>query len=493
MARTISMVAATTCWHIAPMKPMFLLAAALLTSASLAACGDGQAAPSDASPPDASTLDIAVQLAALPGVTVQEFTPPTGFNVTTGYRYYDLWFTEPVDHAHPEAGTFQLYAALMHRDAAAPLVIYTSGYDAGWTRYLSEPAYLTAANQISLEYRFYSHSQPIGGVTDWSLLNVYQASADFHDIITQLEKIYSGKRIATGGSKGGLTPMQHHQLYPGDFDAVVAYVPPVIPALPDYRYATDLDDIGIETCREQLRALQRKMLTDRDAMQTLAQADGTTYDIAGVAHATETSIVEFEFSFWMTQGVGRCASLPQVTDTDDNIFAALNTAGGPSGYGDAELLLSGQQYIYQDMSQEGYPIWEHAHLDDLMHFSYENWDAYLPTTNLTYSAAAQTSLQDWLATDADHVMIIGGQWDPWGPGYPKLSSAHDTASFIVPQGSHWSSGIYSLQGSDVQTALAMLDRWANVKPRARPLDMWMPIASMATRGPDATSRSAKWR
>ena len=487
------MVAVPACWHDAPMNRTKLWALALVTAATFAACGDGQAAPSDASPADASALDIAVQLAALPGVTVQELTAPQSFQVTTGYRYFDLWFTEPIDHNHPEAGTFQLYAALMHHDAAAPLVIYTSGYDAGWTRYLSEPAYLVGGNQISLEYRFYSHSQPTGGVTDWSLLNVYQASADFHDIITQIRNIYSGKRIATGGSKGGLTPMNHHQLYPGDFDAVVAYVPPVIPALPDYRYATDLDDIGTDACRTQLRALQRKMLTDRDAMQTLAQGDGTTYDIAGVAHATETAIVEFEFSFWMTQGIGKCASLPTVTDTDAKIFDALNTAGGPSGYGDAELLLSGQQYIYQDMSQEGYPIWEHAHLNDLMHFSYENWDAYLPTRDFSYSPAAQTLLQDFLATDADHVMIIGGQWDPWGPGYPKLSSTHDNATFIVPQGSHWSSGIYSLQGSDVQSALSMLDRWAGVTPRARPRDMWQPIAPMATGGPDSSSRAAKWR
>ena len=45
--------------------------------------------------------------------------------------------------------------------------------------------------------------------------------------------------------------------------------------------------------------------------------------------------------------------------------AAEGEKGGPAGYADAIELSSGQQYIYQDQAQLGYPVWNHAYLDDL--------------------------------------------------------------------------------------------------------------------------------
>ncbi len=403
--------------------------------------------------------DILVQLAALPGVTALEWTSyPQGFTPEPGYRYFDLELTQPIDHDQPALGTFQQYAALMWRDPGAPLVLFNGGYDRAWTRNLTEPAQLLTANQLSLEFRFYGASQP--AVIDWTKLTVDQDMADEHAILGLVKPLYTGATVQTGGSKGGEDALQHASSYPADLDAVVAYVAPVITSLQDARYATILDDIGIPACRTALRAIQREMLMRRDAMQTRASATDA-YAIAGVAHATETSIVELEFAFWMTRGENDCDVVPATTDTDDALYKFLTDTSGPSGYDDATLRASGGQYIYQDQYELGYPVLDHADLDDLMMFDYEDWTAYLPAIPPHYDPSVPIALAAWLAAaPPHHVLFIGGEWDPWSAGYPPMATSADAIHLTVAHGSHWSTTIYNLSAADRATAVAALQAWA---------------------------------
>jgi hypothetical protein len=428
-------------------------AAALLV---MIGCGDNQLPAPDA-PMD--QFDVLAQLSALPGVSATVWQAPQGFVPEAGYTYYDIEFTQPIDHDHPELGTFQQYAALMWRDRAAPVVLFNGGYNAAWTRNLTEPAVILGANQLSLEYRFYGGSKPASPI-DWTKLTVHQNIEDEHAILSEVRPVMGGLVFETGGSKGGENALQHMSLYPNDIYAVVAYVAPVITAKPDLRYATILDDIGTESCRTALRAIQREMLMRRTAMQTRASATDA-YAIAGVAHATETSIVELEFAFWMTRGENDCDVVPATTDTDDNLYKFLVATSGPSGYDDATLRASGGQYIYQDQYELGYPVWEHAHLDDLMMFSYEDWSAYLPAQPPHYDPAAPIALAGWLAAaPPHHVLFVGGEWDPWSAGYPPMATSADAIRLTVPHGSHWSTSIFNLASGDRATAVATLQSWA---------------------------------
>jgi hypothetical protein len=404
--------------------------------------------------------EIAEQLDGLAGVTVVEWMPPDGFEPQPGYRYFDLTFEQPIDHDDPSKGTFLQYGALMHRSAEAPLVLYTSGYGAGWRRYLSEPAAILAANQLSLEYRFYGGSR---GAADWSKLTVDQNARDEHAILGALGDIYHGATIQTGGSKGGENALFHLWRYPDDLDGVVAYVAPVITDFPDLRYATVLDDIGGNrpACRDALRAVQRELLLRRAGIEARASGEDA-YAIAGVAHAVETAIVELEFSFWMTRGENHCYRVPAATASDSELYDFLVDTGGPAAYGDDDLIAYGQQYLWQDHLELGYPIWQHAHLDDLLTFSYEDWSAYLPAPVPVYDPSESRGLAEWLASGPDRVMFVGGQWDPWGAGYPVIPQDRDTLVFSVERGSHWSSGIYSTTLDERSIATSTLQRWAGV-------------------------------
>ena len=438
--------------------PRWALRAATWIAAAglIAACGDDRAP------------DILERLQLVPDVAVVEVPPPTDVPARPGYRYFDLWFIQPLDHDGGDGRAYVEYVALMHRDVDAPLVVYTSGYDAARTRTLTEPATLLDANQISIEYRFYGRSRPED--VPWPALDVRRAADDEHHVVEELATIYQGARIATGGSKGGEAALFHDLLYPGDYDGVVAYVAPVITDLPDPRYATVLDDIGTPECRARLRALQREMLTRRAAMETRAATDGS-YRIAGVGKATETAIVELEFAFWMTRGVAYCGSVPDPSVGDDTLYGFLADVSPPAGYDDVSTLAFGEQYAYQVATELGYPVWQHAHLDDLMQYTYEDWSAFMPSgPRPGYDPSLARTLETWLATSADRVLLVEGQWDPWGAGYPDLAAGHDAYALTVPYGSHWSSGIYSLDGVDQATALRALGRWAGVKlPADRPL------------------------
>ncbi|MCX5741072.1 MAG: S28 family serine protease [Proteobacteria bacterium] len=464
----------------------------------VAACGDNEPAAPDAPPlvPDAPG-DIVAQLDALPGVTAPAWTPPDGFPVPDGYRYIDVWFTQPIDHAHPELGTFQQYAAIMHRDTTVttPVVLYTSGYEAGWRRYRTEPTELLAGNQVSLEYRFYGTSKPVGDI-DWSKLTVEQAMADEHAVLALLRPIYDGAVIETGGSKGGENAMAHMHAYPDDLDGVVAYVAPVITSLADARYDGILDRIGLADCRAKLRAVARELLLRRVPLEAIAMSDGETYARAGLDHAFETAVVELEFSFWMTRGEGDCGQVPTpAADASDvALYNFLYDTGGAGGYADAVLDSSGQQYIYQDQAELGYPVWNHGYLDDLMTYSYEDWTAYMPTSaqHPTYAPAQAMALATYLASAPTRIMHVGGEWDPWSAGYPTIATTHDAFDYRVAHGSHWSSGIYSLAPADQLAATTTLRRWGKVATaKAVEVPVRAPLASMATLGPAPNTRHAR--
>jgi hypothetical protein len=414
---------------------------------ALAACGDN------------THPDVLDQLNALPGITAVEDAPPQ--MAEAGYRYFDLSIAAPIDH-DGDAGTFELRATLMHRDESAPLVVYAGGYDLDGAAYaLTEPTAIVGGNQVALEYRFYGESVPAAGIA-WPDLRVEQWGADQHAIVEQLASIYSGPRIATGGSKGGENALEQMQLYPGDYAGVVAYVPPVIIAYPDERYEGILDRIGTDSCRDALRAIARELLVRRDTLQPMFAATAS-YDVAGIAHAFETAVVELEFSFWMTRGIDDCDMVPATTDTDDNLALFLEATSPPEGYDDATLATSGSQYIYQDHVELGYPVWDHQYLDDLMMFSYEDWSAYMPPDQPTvYDPTLALALADWVTNDSQHVMLVGGQWDPWGAGYPPVAPGRDAYEYLAPMASHWSTFIQTLAPSDEAAAIAELAGWAQV-------------------------------
>jgi hypothetical protein len=440
-------------------RAWIVVAAGLVASG---ACGGGG--------DDGDDADILDELAALPGVRVEEVTPT---EPEPGVRYFDLWFTQPVDHQAPGGATFEQYAALIHVDAGAPMVVYTSGYGAGRLRRPGEVAALVGGNQLSLEYRYYRTSVPVPA--DWTKLDAAQASADIHHVVELVKPLYPAPWLNTGGSKGGETTLHSRYFYPGDYAGSIAYVTPVRTANPDLRYSGILDALGDPACRDRLRAAQRAVMLRKAEMAARATAAGDVYTILGVDYATEVSIIEIEWAFWQYRGEAACGEIPDATADDATLGDFLDATAPVDAYADPELADSYHAFTYQAMTELGYPIIDHAHLADLVTFDYQDLTPFLPPgidgAALALDATFVQDLLAWAATDADRVMVIDGEWDPWSGGAVTLGG-DDARRYVVPHGTHGAT-ITLLPEPDRADAIARLERWSGVpigqaRLRARP-------------------------
>ncbi len=297
--------------------------------------------------------ELLAELAEVAGLGVKEVS-----SSFPGYRAFALELDQPVDHTSPAGARFRQRLFLLHRDASAPMVVYSSGYHLD-DRNLHEPATLLAANQLSVEHRFFGASTPgtSGSAADWSKDTIAQSAADYHRIIQALRPIYRGRWLTTGISKGGMTSIYHRRFYPEDVDGTVAYVAPQSFAIADPRYVAFVDKVGAEPCRKQLAALQRLALARRAALlselEGLERA-GQSFAILGREKALEHVVIDLPFTFWQYTGASGCASIPDEKADDSEIFGFLRSAGFLEWYEDKEIK-DYQGYHYQSSTQLGTP------------------------------------------------------------------------------------------------------------------------------------------
>jgi hypothetical protein len=425
---------------------------------------DAGTTPDTSSPsPDASEAplgDILEELRAIPGLTVEERT-----TMLAGYRFFVMDYDQPVDHKNTSSPTFKQRLTLLHRDYAAPVVVYNSGYNLSTRGSRTQIAVLAEANQLSMEHRYFLPSRP--DPADWSKLNIEQAATDQHRITQALKaRIYKpNKWLTTGASKGGMTSLFHRRFFPNDVDATVAYVAPIdYPAdavqSPTNRYIVFLDNVGTDpTCRQKLKDFQNLALSRREAMKTRMRAEAA-YTILGEDRAFEFAVEELPFIFWQYGSQSRCSTIPASGATDDAVFKFLDDTAGAASYGDASLT-SFLPYYHQSASQLGYPMSDESYLVGLMYPNQDTAAAYLPS-NIpapTYDeGAAMTDVQSWISASGERIMLIYGQNDPWTAGQVDLGSATDSFKYIAPAGNHGSS-IANLNSADSQAAAATVMRW----------------------------------
>lgn len=441
--------------------------------AVLAACGGDDG---DDGPIDAPTGDILAQLRGL--AEVADVTEqPTDW---PGYRYFELHFRQPIDHDHPEAGTFLQYATLIHKDASAPLVMLHTGYGNWYYDYPGELTRLLHANQIVVEHRFFRGSRPDGAAA-WQFLTIAQAAADHHLIADAMHRLYHGKFLETGASKGGMTSVYHRRFYPDDVDATVAYVAPISFGAPDYRYDAWLDQLGPAPCRDALHAIQRELLARRAMLVTRAQDDalahGHRYDRIPIEVAVEGAVVSVEWAFWQYTGVSGCGGIPAATATDDALWNFLDDVSPVSSSSDADLA-EFEAYYYQAEGQLGYPGTMDAHLTGLTQYAEDAYDGAYPVGIAlpAYDAAAMDDVSDWVQTDGARLLFLYGGFDPWSGGMFELGGATDSLRVVAPQGPHGSL-IRDLVPADRAAALAALAAWSGVTPDESVWGKPQPIAA----------------
>jgi len=433
----------------------------LLLGLVVAACSD-PSVPTDAI---VEPSDILAALRALPNVAdaTEQATNDAG------YHYIVLHFVQPVDHDDPSSATFLQEVSLLHRDLAAPLIVVTDGY---WDYTVDNEAELTQllqANQVSIEHRFFGTSRP--DPADWTKLTIEQMADDEHAIVQALAQVYTGPRVASGASKGGMTATFYRRFFPDDVVATVPYVAPVMFSSDDERFPPFIAAIDPGGCHDAIRALAVDLLANhRAAMETRAMADaaqnGFAYNRIAIGPAVESAIEGLEWSFWQYYGVDECSMIPTPTATDDDLYSFLNEIS-PVSSSDDDQCAAFEGWVYQAFFQLGYPDdGTDAYLGPYFMYGAADFAGEFPAgvAQPAYDGGvAMDDIDGFVEEDAERMLFVYGQWDPWSGGAYTLRGTRDSLEVQVATGDHGSI-LSDLALTDEMAAFGKLQAWTGVSP-----------------------------
>ncbi|MFE9684076.1 S28 family serine protease [Streptomyces sp. NPDC006285] len=411
--------------------------------------------------------DIKDRLLAIPGMSLVEEKP------YTGYRFFVLNYTQPVDHRRPSRGTFQQRITVLHKDTARPTVFYTGGYNVSTTPSRREPTQIVDGNQVSMEYRYFTPSRP--APADWSKLDIWQAASDQHRIFKALKPVYDKKWISTGGSKGGMTATYFERFYPRDMDGVVAYVAPNdVVNKEDSAYDRFFAKVGTKECRARLNAVQREALVRRAPLEKkyeeLAAAEGYTFDTIGsLDKAYEAVVLDYVWGFWQYSLLADCDTIPADAKnaTDDEIWTSIDTISGFSFYTD-QGLSPYTPYYYQAGTQLGAPTITFPHIEKkYVRYGYQPPRNFVPRDiGMTFQPGAMRDVDSWVKHNAHRMLFVYGQNDPWGAEPFRLGKgARDAYVFTAPGANH-GANVAGLVPDQKAHATARILQWAGVAPAA---------------------------
>ena len=388
------------------MKPLYRILIVLFVTVTICSCKESR-----------STLEglaFKEQMAVLfPEAEISDLKVTDHFT-----EAYQLVLKQPLDHNDPEAGTFDHYIYVSHKDYDAPTVLITEGYNANYQTY--ELTKLLGSNQVMVEYRFYGKSRPDS--IPWQYLTNDQAVADYHSIVGKLKQLYEGKWVSTGISKGGETVLIYKSKYPDDVNVAVPYVAPLINTQEDPRTNELINSVGTKECRDKIIAFQRAVLKNRDSVLRELKAYAFTKEMSftnvPMAEALEYSVLEFPFSFWQWGGV--CDEIPADDADAKTLWAYLLKISGVGLYNDKGF----DHYLpsfYQHMIELGYYGFDLAPVKDLLVEVKSSTNArFAPTgVDLTYDPDYVKDVRDYVENKGDKILYIYGEYDPWGACAPN--------------------------------------------------------------------------
>ncbi|MCX5013847.1 S28 family serine protease [Streptomyces sp. NBC_00555] len=413
----------------------------------------------------AAATDIKDQILGIPGMSLIEEKP------YPGYRFFVLNYEQPVDHRKPWKGTFKQRLTLLHKDVSRPTVFFTSGYNVNTSPRRSEPTTIVDGNQVSMEYRFFTPSRP--DPANWANLDIWQAASDQHRIFGALKKIYTKNWLATGGSKGGMTATYYERFYPRDMDGVVAYVAPNdVVNNEDSAYDRFFSKVGTKECRDKLNAVQREALVRREPLEAkyaaAAAENGWTFTTVGnLDKAYEAVVLDYVWAFWQYSLLADCASIPAAaTASDQEIWDTVDAISGFSAYAD-QGVETYTPYYYQAGTQLGSPDIKQPHLGNLSRYGYQPPRNFVPRDiPMTFQPGVMKDVDNWVRNNADQMLFVYGQNDPWGAEPFHLGYGVRDSYVMIAPGANHGANVAKLLDGEKALATAKILQWAGVSPAA---------------------------
>ncbi len=379
---------------------------------------------------------------------------------------WNLMIRQPLDHQHPEKGSFYQRVYLSHRDASLPVVMVTEGYDRG-RNYQSELTKAMGANQIVVEHRFYGESVPDS--MDYEYLNIRQATGDLHRIREMFGALYQAPWVATGISKGGQTTLYYRYFFPKDVAASVPYVAPINLSLEDARIYEFLDDVGNAKCRRRIEAIQQRILDDYDAsllrLKWHAKGAGFRFDYLSVEEAFEYAILEYPFSFW--QWGADCDEIPDADAPLDSILDHFLDVSGLGFFSDDGMLDYASHY-YQCAAEFGYYGYKVEPFKEKLRAlgTTGNPSAIFAPNHMSVEydgGELAKAVYDWIDSEGNKIIYINGALDTWSATAMPPNDDLDALYFFLEDQSHGTARILYMSDSQKKDTRDALERWLGLE------------------------------
>ena len=397
---------------------------------------------------------------------IRSLSPVTAVETLKSEHFSEKYlarFTQPLDHRHPEKGSFSQRVIVFHAGFDRPTVLVTEGYQAAYAlypKYQEELSRLLKANLIFVEYRYFDESTP--EPKDWQYLTAESSADDLHAIREAFKTIYPGKWIATGISKGGQTTLLYRTFYPDDVDISVPYVAPLCYGAEDGRHEPFLRQVSTAEDRQRIEQFQLEVLKRRDRLQPRFESycQEKQYEFrAPIAEIFDMSVLEYSFSLW--QWGTPIQSIPQPSASDDELLKHLLEISEP-GYFDKSS--SSASFFVQAARELGYYGYDVRPFKPYL--SIKSSKDYLrrlmlpdELRQMPFDPTLSRRIVRFLKENDPKMIFIYGENDPWSAaGVTWLKGKKNIHLFIEAEGSHLAR-IGTLSKSQRDHVMKLLEQW----------------------------------
>lgn len=378
---------------------------------------------------------------------------------------YVTYFNQPLDHQHPEKGSFRQRVVVSHIGFDRPTVIVTEGYGASYAlnpRYREELSKMFNTNMVFVEYRYFLESTP--NPRDWQYLTAESSADDLHAVRQALKDIYPNKWIATGISKGGQTAMLYRTFYPNDVDITVPYVGPLCYGVEDGRHEPFLRQVGTEDERRKIEDFQLEVLKRKSTLLPRFEkhCQEKKYEFnASIEEIYDYSVLEYSFAFW--QWGTPVSTIPANNASDDEIYKHFMAISEPSYFAKGG---GNESFFVQAARELGYYGYDIRPFKKYL--SITSSKGYLKklmlpddAKDIKFDKTLSKKITKFLKKNDPKMIFVYGEIDPWSAAattWLNTDKKENVHIFVEPRGSHLAR-INTLPEEMKQEAISILKKW----------------------------------
>ena len=378
---------------------------------------------------------------------------------------YVTYFNQPLDHQHPEKGSFRQRVVVSHIGFDRPTVIVTEGYGASYAlnpKYREELSKMFNTNMVFVEYRYFLESTP--NPRDWQYLTAESSADDLHAVRQALKDIYPNKWIATGISKGGQTAMLYRTFYPNDVDITVPYVGPLCYGVEDGRHEPFLNQVGTEDERRKIEDFQLEVLKRKSTLLPRFEkhCQEKKYEFnASTEEIYDYSVLEYSFAFW--QWGTPVSTIPANNASDDEIYKHFMAISEPSYFAKGG---GNESFFVQAARELGYYGYDIRPFKKYL--SITSSKGYLKklmlpddAKDIKFDKTLSKKITKFLKKNDPKMIFVYGEIDPWSAAattWLNTDKKENVHIFVEPRGSHLAR-INTLPEDMKQKAISILKKW----------------------------------